>query len=170
MTCTTRETVTRTLGLFRKDGWISTEDSLVTIHQPDACKCFSNCDLPFLRSLPAHFPTPRAMIFIGSSFQVGVHTAYEPSSCLFCCPFPYMLRRNRQNPDSGAATAAATPPSPRPRRRDRQFQRIEDSWSESVNRRDQYGSSWCYLQCLWMSQPMETSRPQSAGRAGDLTG
>jgi CRP-like cAMP-binding protein len=35
MTCTTRETVTRTLGQFRKDGWISIEDSLVTIHQPD---------------------------------------------------------------------------------------------------------------------------------------
>jgi len=35
MTCTTRETVTRTLGHFRKEGWISIEDSMVTIHQPD---------------------------------------------------------------------------------------------------------------------------------------
>jgi CRP/FNR family cyclic AMP-dependent transcriptional regulator len=35
MTCTTRETVTRTLGQFRKDGWISIEDSLVTVLQPD---------------------------------------------------------------------------------------------------------------------------------------
>jgi CRP/FNR family cyclic AMP-dependent transcriptional regulator len=35
MTCTTRETVTRTLGQFRKDGWISIEDSLVTLHRPD---------------------------------------------------------------------------------------------------------------------------------------
>ena len=35
MTCTTRETVTRTLGQFRKDGWISIEDSLVTVRQPD---------------------------------------------------------------------------------------------------------------------------------------
>jgi len=35
MTCTTRETVTRTLGQFRKDGWISIEDSLVTIHHLD---------------------------------------------------------------------------------------------------------------------------------------
>ncbi len=34
MACTTRETVTRTLGQFRKDGWISIEDSLVTLHQP----------------------------------------------------------------------------------------------------------------------------------------
>jgi len=34
MTCTTRETVTRTLGQFRKDGWISIEDSNVTIHHP----------------------------------------------------------------------------------------------------------------------------------------
>lgn len=34
MTCTTRETVTRTLGQFRKDGWISIEDSMVTIHHP----------------------------------------------------------------------------------------------------------------------------------------
>jgi CRP/FNR family transcriptional regulator len=34
MTCTTRETVTRTLGQFRKDRWISIEDSNVTIHQP----------------------------------------------------------------------------------------------------------------------------------------
>jgi hypothetical protein len=33
MTCTTRETVTRTLGQFRKDGWISIEDSMVTLHQ-----------------------------------------------------------------------------------------------------------------------------------------
>jgi CRP/FNR family transcriptional regulator len=35
MTCTTRETVTRTLGQFRKDGWISIEDALITIHQPE---------------------------------------------------------------------------------------------------------------------------------------
>src|SRR5450631_1073960 len=35
MTCTTRETVTRTLGQFRKDGWISIEDSLITVHDPD---------------------------------------------------------------------------------------------------------------------------------------
>jgi CRP/FNR family transcriptional regulator len=35
MACTTRETVTRTLGQFRKDGWISIEDSLVTLHQPE---------------------------------------------------------------------------------------------------------------------------------------
>lgn len=35
MTCTTRETVTRTLGQFRKDGWISIDGSLVTIHDPD---------------------------------------------------------------------------------------------------------------------------------------
>lgn len=36
MTCTTRETVTRTLGQFRKDGWVTVEDSVVTIHQLDA--------------------------------------------------------------------------------------------------------------------------------------
>ena len=35
MTCTTRETVTRTLSQFRKEGWISIEDSLVTVHQPE---------------------------------------------------------------------------------------------------------------------------------------
>ncbi len=35
MAFTTRETVTRTLGQFRKQGWISIEDSIVTIHQPD---------------------------------------------------------------------------------------------------------------------------------------
>jgi CRP/FNR family transcriptional regulator len=35
MACTTRETVTRTLGQFRKDGWITIEDSVVTVHQPD---------------------------------------------------------------------------------------------------------------------------------------
>jgi CRP/FNR family cyclic AMP-dependent transcriptional regulator len=35
MTSTTRETVTRTLGQFRKDGWITIEDSLVTIRKPD---------------------------------------------------------------------------------------------------------------------------------------
>jgi len=35
MTCTTRETVTRTLGQFRKDGWISIEDSMVTLHHPE---------------------------------------------------------------------------------------------------------------------------------------
>ncbi|MGA2048876.1 MAG: Crp/Fnr family transcriptional regulator [Terracidiphilus sp.] len=35
MTCTTRETVTRTLGQFRKEGWISIEDSLVTVHHPE---------------------------------------------------------------------------------------------------------------------------------------
>lgn len=35
MACTTRETVTRTLGQFRKDGWISIEDSVVTLHHPE---------------------------------------------------------------------------------------------------------------------------------------
>jgi CRP/FNR family transcriptional regulator len=35
MACTTRETVTRTLGQFRKDGWISIEDSLVTLYEPE---------------------------------------------------------------------------------------------------------------------------------------
>jgi CRP-like cAMP-binding protein len=35
MTCTTRETVTRTLGQFRKEGWIPIEDSLVTVHMPE---------------------------------------------------------------------------------------------------------------------------------------
>jgi CRP/FNR family transcriptional regulator, cyclic AMP receptor protein len=35
MACTTRETVTRTLGQFRKDGWISIDDSIVTLHEPD---------------------------------------------------------------------------------------------------------------------------------------
>ena len=35
MACTTRETVTRTLGQFRKEGWISIEDSLVTLHDPE---------------------------------------------------------------------------------------------------------------------------------------
>jgi CRP/FNR family transcriptional regulator, cyclic AMP receptor protein len=35
MTCTTRETVTRTLGQFRKDGWISVEDSVITLHHLD---------------------------------------------------------------------------------------------------------------------------------------
>ncbi len=35
MTCTTRETVTRTLGQFRKDGWITIEDSVVTIRHPE---------------------------------------------------------------------------------------------------------------------------------------
>jgi CRP/FNR family transcriptional regulator len=35
MTSTTRETVTRTLGQFRKEGWISIEDSLLTVHHPE---------------------------------------------------------------------------------------------------------------------------------------
>ncbi len=35
MACTTRETVTRTLGQFRKDGWISIEDAIVTVHHPE---------------------------------------------------------------------------------------------------------------------------------------
>ena len=34
MACTTRETVTRTLGQFRKDRWITIEDALVTVMQP----------------------------------------------------------------------------------------------------------------------------------------
>lgn len=34
MSCTTRETVTRTLGQFRKDGWITIDDSIVTLCQP----------------------------------------------------------------------------------------------------------------------------------------
>ena len=35
MACTTRETVTRTLGQFRKDGWVSIEDSIITVNQPE---------------------------------------------------------------------------------------------------------------------------------------
>lgn len=35
MACTTRETVTRTLGQFRKDGWISIEDGTISVLQPD---------------------------------------------------------------------------------------------------------------------------------------
>jgi len=35
MTCTTRETVTRTLGQFRKDGWLSISDAMVTLHSPE---------------------------------------------------------------------------------------------------------------------------------------
>ena len=35
MASTTRETVTRTLGQFRKDGWITIEDSLITLHEPE---------------------------------------------------------------------------------------------------------------------------------------
>ena len=35
MVCSTRETVTRTLSQFRKDGWISVEGSEVAIHQPE---------------------------------------------------------------------------------------------------------------------------------------
>ena len=35
MACTTRETVTRTLGQFRKEGWITIEDSIVIVNQPE---------------------------------------------------------------------------------------------------------------------------------------
>jgi len=35
MTCTTRETVTRTLGQFRKEGLVSVEDALITLHHPE---------------------------------------------------------------------------------------------------------------------------------------
>ena len=35
MAGTTRETVTRTLGQFRKDGWIAIEDSIVTVRRPE---------------------------------------------------------------------------------------------------------------------------------------
>jgi CRP/FNR family transcriptional regulator len=35
MACTTRETVTRTLGQFRKEGWVSIEDSMITLHHPE---------------------------------------------------------------------------------------------------------------------------------------
>ncbi|WP_420237820.1 Crp/Fnr family transcriptional regulator [Telmatobacter bradus] len=41
MTCTTRETITRTLGQFRKEGWISIEDSLLTIHRPERLQALS---------------------------------------------------------------------------------------------------------------------------------
>ena len=41
MACTTRETVTRTLGQFRKEGWISIEDSLVTLHEPEQLQTLS---------------------------------------------------------------------------------------------------------------------------------
>lgn len=34
MTCTTRETITRTLGQFRKEGILSIEGSMVTLHHP----------------------------------------------------------------------------------------------------------------------------------------
>jgi CRP/FNR family cyclic AMP-dependent transcriptional regulator len=61
MACTTRETVTRTLGQFRKDGWISIEDSLVTIHQPERLQSLL-LEFHFCGSRPAAFPSPRAII------------------------------------------------------------------------------------------------------------
>ena len=44
MTCTTRETVTRTLGQFRKDGWIAIEDSL---DHPTSARAIGNFGLGF---------------------------------------------------------------------------------------------------------------------------
>lgn len=35
MTCTTRETVTRTLGQFKKEGILSIRDSVLTVHMPE---------------------------------------------------------------------------------------------------------------------------------------
>lgn len=40
MTCTTRETVTRTLGQFRKEGILTIRDSVVTVHQPEKLQAF----------------------------------------------------------------------------------------------------------------------------------
>ncbi len=39
MTGTTRETVTRTLGQFRKHGWISIKESIATLHNPGKLQC-----------------------------------------------------------------------------------------------------------------------------------
>ncbi|HEU5457350.1 MAG TPA: Crp/Fnr family transcriptional regulator [Terracidiphilus sp.] len=41
MTGTTRETVTRTLGQFRREGWIAIEDSLITVQQPKRLQTLS---------------------------------------------------------------------------------------------------------------------------------
>jgi CRP/FNR family transcriptional regulator len=41
MASTTRETVTRTLGQFRKDSWISIEDALITLHRPEHLQTLS---------------------------------------------------------------------------------------------------------------------------------
>ena len=64
-------------------------------------------------------------------------------NCLLACSAALFLTccaATAQNPDSGAATAAATPAVTTTQAAEiAQFQRIEDSWSESVNRRDQYG-------------------------------
>ena len=64
MTCTTRETVTRTLSQFRKEGWISIEDSLVTVHQPAQPACCRRsrnpgpAPIPFCRSRCRAHPSP----------------------------------------------------------------------------------------------------------------
>ncbi len=83
MACTTRETVTRTLGQFRKDGWISIED----VHRHRAtsrsiCRRWHRrrdllssplfrplfrLHLPFPR-----FPSQRDMISIALTFSFGV--------------------------------------------------------------------------------------------------
>jgi len=61
MACTTRETVTRTLGQFRKEGWISIEDSLVTFTSPSGCK--HSARIFYTLALPKAFrPSPRAII------------------------------------------------------------------------------------------------------------
>ncbi len=44
MTGATRETVTRTLIKFRRQGWISIEDALVTIHEPARLQTLEQCD------------------------------------------------------------------------------------------------------------------------------
>ncbi len=144
MACTTRETVTRTLGQFRKEGWISIEDSVVTLNGPIGSKrsikatkpalILPKLQIPLLRFRLPLQPSLRSQRFI---IVFGSSCAYDPICyLLFCCSSSPALRllRFRLRPRHRQRRLSHPPLLPTCK----QFQKIEDAWADAINRRDQY--------------------------------
>ena len=140
MACTTRETVTRTLGQFRKDGWISIDDSIITVQQPDRLQMLdlrrpsSKSPAIFLK-IPTIYCRPRTALHgvKAISSDAGVLCAYDS----ICTCFSVLLFsasafaqvsgcQRRSTPAQASVTSTSSPEM-------QEFQQIEDEWDDAVN-------------------------------------
>ena len=185
MACTTRETVTRTLGQFRKEGWITIEDSIVTVHQPDRLQAlFSPREFLGARiqarlasgrpsfsapqgSPPQSNPQVRAKIVGWESKSHMTRKAVCFSALLFSCcvvfaqtPAPARDRALRPRLPPPHRRPRASCPTSAPRfansRRSKTPGRMPSTCATST------AWSWCCRPCLWTFPPRRHHHAQSA--------
>jgi hypothetical protein len=107
MAFTTRETVTRTLGQFRKNGCISIEDSMLAIHQPEHLAAQVDNRLQalnsffVLRDFRSRLPRLRSQrVYDGKQEFLLHHGTF--CSFVLCCS-SLLLRCYQPNPGPGPA-------------------------------------------------------------------